>query len=81
MPLLMARYCREILELMPNRLETFFKISLSMNYFSPKKGRWRGGADLPMIDSEGKMYLDKKDQKIRPGKFYYNLFANPSLFY
>jgi Bacterial toxin 23 len=50
-------------------------------FFSPKKGRWRGGADLPMIDSEGKMYLYKKDQKIRPGRFYYNFFANPSLFY
>jgi hypothetical protein len=50
-------------------------------FFSPKKGHWRGGSDLPMIDSEGKMYLYKKDQKIRPRKLYANLFANPSLFY
>lgn len=29
-------------------------------FFSPKKGRWRGGADLPMIDSKEKMYSIKK---------------------
>ncbi|MEP6949283.1 MAG: polymorphic toxin type 23 domain-containing protein [Ginsengibacter sp.] len=50
-------------------------------FFSPKKGHWRGGADLPMIDSEGKMYLYKKGQKIRPATLYANLFANPNLFY
>ncbi len=50
-------------------------------FFSPKKEHWRGGADLPMIDTEGKMYLYKKDQKIRPDRFYCNFFANPNLFY
>lgn len=50
-------------------------------FFSPKKTRWRGGSDLPMIDSEGKMYLFKKDQKIRPVKLYLNFFTNPGLFY
>lgn len=50
-------------------------------FFSPKDGQWRGGADLPMIDSEGKMYLYKSNQKIRPVKPYLNLFVNPNLFY
>jgi hypothetical protein len=50
-------------------------------FFSPKNGRWRGGSDLPMIDTEGKMYLYKPGQKIRQAKFYFNLFANPDLFY
>ena len=50
-------------------------------FFSPKNGRWRGGSDLPMIDSEGKMYLYKKGQKIRSDRLYFNLFANPNLFY
>jgi len=50
-------------------------------FFSPKNGHWRGGADLPMIDSEGKMYLYKKGQKIRPPRFYYDFFVNPGVFY
>ncbi len=50
-------------------------------FFSPKKDHWRGGSDLPMIDSEGNMYLYKKEQKIRPSRSYFNLFANPNLFY
>ncbi len=50
-------------------------------FFSPKDGRWRGGADLPMIDSRGKMYLYKSNQKIRPVRPYLNLFVNPNLFY
>ena len=50
-------------------------------FFSPKKERWRGGADLPMIDSEGKMYLYKEGQKVRPAKLYFNFFTNPNLFY
>ena len=49
--------------------------------FSPKKGRWRGGADLPMISSNGDMYLYKKGQKVRPAKPYVNFFVNPGLFY
>ena len=49
--------------------------------FSPKKGRWRGGSDLPMIDAKGKMYLYKKDQRVRPAILYLDLFANPNLFY
>lgn len=50
-------------------------------FFSPKQGRWRGGSDIPMIDSEGKMYLYNKGQKIRPINLYFNFFANPNLFY
>ncbi len=50
-------------------------------FFSPKTERWRGGADVPMIDSKEKMYLYQKGQKIRSPKFYANIFANPNLFY
>jgi hypothetical protein len=64
------------------RVRNFFQNQLVHRlFFSPKKGRWRGGADLPMIDSNGKMYLYKKDQKIRRDRFYCNLFANSHLFY
>ena len=64
------------------RVRNFFQNKLVHElFFSPKKGHWRGGADLPMIDSEGKMYLYKKGQKIRPGRLYSNLFVNPNLFY
>ncbi len=50
-------------------------------FFSPKQGRWRGGSDLPMISSNGDMYLYKKEQMIRPTKPYINFFVNPGLFY
>ena len=64
------------------RVRNFFQNKLVHRlFFSPKKGRWRGGADLPMIDTEQKMYLYKKDQKIRSPKLYFNLFLNPNLFY
>lgn len=49
--------------------------------FLPKKWHLMAGSHDPMIDSEGKMYLYKKGQKIRPVKLYLNLFANPNLFY
>lgn len=64
------------------RVRNFFQNKLIHRFFfSPKKEQWRGGSDLPMIDSEGKMYLYKKDQKIRHTKLYLNLFTNPNLFY
>lgn len=64
------------------QVRNFFQNTLIHRiFFSPKKDQWRGGADLPMIDSEGKPYLYKKDQKIRPAKLYYNLYSNPALFY
>jgi len=64
------------------RVRNFFQNKLVHQlFFSPKKGRWRGGADIPMIDSQGKMYLYKKGQKIRQDRFYCNLFVNPNLFY
>src|SRR5262249_24898247 len=50
-------------------------------FFSPKKGRWRGVSDLPMISSNGDMYLYKKRQKVRRAKPHVNFFVNPSLFY
>lgn len=50
-------------------------------FFSPKNGRWRGGSDLPMIGSNGDMYLYKKGQRVRQAKPYVNVFVNPSLFY
>jgi hypothetical protein len=50
-------------------------------FFSPKKDKWRGGSDIPMITTNGKAYLYKKGQKIRPSKLYLNLFSNPNLFY
>ena len=82
MPLLMGKSLQGNMGIDAEQVRNFFQNKLVHElFFSPKKGRWRGGADLPMIDSEGKMYLYKKDQKIRPGRFYYNLFANPGLFY
>ena len=64
------------------RVRNFFQNKLVHRlFFSPKQGRWRGGADLPMIDNKGKMYVYKQGQKIRQPKFYFNLFANPNLFY
>ena len=50
-------------------------------FFKPKNGEWRGGSHLPMIDTNGNMYLYRKNQKIRPAKLFLNLFSNPSLFY
>jgi Bacterial toxin 23 len=64
------------------RVRNFFQNELVHRlFFSPKNGRWRGGPDLPMIDSEGKMYLYKNGQKIRSARLYCNLYANPNLFY
>lgn len=50
-------------------------------FFSPKDGRWRGGSDLPMISSDGDMYLYKKGQKVRRAKPYINFYVNGGLFY
>lgn len=50
-------------------------------FFSTKNGRWRGGSDLPMISSNGDMYLYKTGQIVRRAKPYVNFFVNPSLFY
>ena len=38
-------------------------------------------AHVPMIDDKGEQYLFKEGQKVKPIKFYMNLFSNPSLFY
>ena len=50
-------------------------------FFSPKKGKWRGGSHLPMMDSKGNLYLYKKGQQVRKDRLYANLFINPGLFY
>jgi len=64
------------------RVRNFFQNKLIHRFFFlPKNNQWRGGSDLPMIDSGGKMYLYKKGQKIRPARSYFNLFTNPNLFY
>ncbi|MGH2648173.1 MAG: polymorphic toxin type 23 domain-containing protein [Ginsengibacter sp.] len=64
------------------QIRNFFQNKLIHEvFFSPKKDKWRGGSDIPMIDSEGNMYLYKQGQKIRPSKLYLNFFANPNLFY
>jgi hypothetical protein len=38
-------------------------------------------AHVPMIDDKGKQYLFKEGQKVKPMKFYMNLFSNPATFY
>ena len=38
-------------------------------------------AHLPMLDDKGEQYLFKEGQKVKPMKFYMNLFSNPSIFY
>ena len=64
------------------QVRNFFQNKLVHRFFfSPSKERWRGGADLPMIDAQGKMYLYKKEQKIRRPGVYLNLFSNPGIFY
>lgn len=47
----------------------------------PKK--WRSGKNclIPMIDSTGKQYLYKNEQKIKSARPYWNLFTNGSVFY
>ena len=50
-------------------------------FFSPKKDKWRGGSDIPMIAADGKPYLYREGQKVRPSQLYLNFFANPNLFY
>ena len=65
-----------------DQLRNFFQNKLIHDlFFLPKNWHLKAGSHDPMIDSEGKMYLYKKDQKIRPAKLYFNLFANPNLFY
>jgi hypothetical protein len=49
--------------------------------FTPEKWHLSNNAHIPMIDSEGNMYLYKDDQQIRKPSFYFNLFLNPSVFY
>ncbi len=38
-------------------------------------------AHVPMLDENGNQYLFKEGQKIKPMKFYFNGFSNPSIFY
>lgn len=38
-------------------------------------------AHIPMLDIDGNQYLFKEGQKIKPMKFYFNGFSNPSIFY
>ena len=38
-------------------------------------------AHVPMLDENGNQYLFKDEQKIKPMKFYFNGFSNPSIFY
>jgi hypothetical protein len=38
-------------------------------------------AHVPMIDDKGEQFLFKEGQKVKPMKFYLNLFSNPALFY
>jgi len=38
-------------------------------------------AHVPMLDINGNQYLFKDGQKIKPMKFYFNGFSNPSIFY
>ena len=38
-------------------------------------------AHIPMLDIDGNQYLFKDGQKIKPMKFYFNGFSNPSIFY
>ena len=38
-------------------------------------------AHVPMIDDKGEQYLFKEGQKVKPMKFYMDLFSNPAIFY
>lgn len=38
-------------------------------------------AHIPMLDDKGKQYLFKEGQKVKPMRFYMNLFSNPAIFY
>lgn len=38
-------------------------------------------AHVPMIDDKGAQYLFKEGQKVKPMRFYMNLFSNPAVFY
>ena len=38
-------------------------------------------AHVPMLDDKGEQYLFKEGQKVKPMKFYMNLFSNPAVFY
>jgi hypothetical protein len=47
----------------------------------PKKWFERKNCHIPMLDVKGNQYLFKEGQKIKPEKFYWNIFSNAGLFY
>ena len=49
--------------------------------FTPESWHLSNNPHIPMIDSEGKMYLYKSGQKVRKPAFYFNLFLNSIIFY
>lgn len=49
--------------------------------FIPKKWNKAKNCHIPMLSDNGNQYLYKEGQKIRPTKFYWNVFSNANLFY
>ena len=49
--------------------------------FLPEKWQNKNGAHIPMLDQNGNQFLFKDNQKIKKMSLYFNLFANPSIFY
>jgi hypothetical protein len=49
--------------------------------FIPEKWQKTKNCHLPMIDDHGGVYLYGEGQRLRPMRFYLNLFANNNLFY
>lgn len=49
--------------------------------FVPKKWNKAQNLHIPMIDSEGKQYLYRDDQKVRKPKLFLNGYTSPNIFY
>jgi Bacterial toxin 23 len=47
----------------------------------PKNWFKRYNCHIPMLDDKGNQYLYKANQKIKKPKLYWNVYANPNLFY
>ncbi len=64
------------------RIRHVFQNKIIHDYaFLPADWVKKPGAHVPMLDSEGNPYLFRPEQKIRKSTPYFNLAANPALFY
>ncbi len=49
--------------------------------FIPRKWHKSNNCHIPMLDTAGNQYLYRPDQKIKPARFYWNVFTGAGVFY